>query len=273
MRNNEDRFNPAPVEQQSAVPGLQYVVPTELVDLPSKGKFYPQDHPLHEKEFIEIKHMTTKEEDILSSTSLIEKGVVLDYLLRSIIVDKNIDPKSLLPGDQNAIYLSARVNAYGGDYSFSFTCDVCGKSNKVDHNLTDVKNKELPEDSLFEDGHIKFVLEKSNITLTLKQLSAGDIELIEKENNKNKSRGVAQGATTSLLLSIIHSINGEINDKGLKFVNIIESLPSRDVRQIKKVYAETKPDVDFVVELNCKSCGSSKEGNVPITTNFFWPDA
>ena len=55
MRNNEDRFNPAPVEQQSAVPGLQYVVPTELVDLPSKGKFYPQNHPLHEKEFIEIK--------------------------------------------------------------------------------------------------------------------------------------------------------------------------------------------------------------------------
>ena len=143
MRNNEDRFNSANAPEQAPAAGLQYIVPTEVVELPSKGLFYPENHPLHRKDFIEIKHMTTKEEDILTSTSLIEKGLVLDYLLKSIIVNKEIDTKSLLPGDQNAIYLSARISAYGGDYSFNFTCDACGKLNKVDYDLENVKNKEL----------------------------------------------------------------------------------------------------------------------------------
>tara|TARA_R100000234_G_C4998127_1_gene178972 strand:+ start:1511 stop:2332 length:822 start_codon:yes stop_codon:yes gene_type:complete len=273
MRNNEDRFNPVSAPQQAPATGLQYVVPTEVVELPSKGLFYPEGHPLHEKGFIEIKHMTTKEEDILTSTSLIEKGIVLDYLLKSIIIDKEIDPKSLLPGDQNAIYLSARLNAYGSDYSFNFTCDACGKLNKVDYNLENVENKKLPEDSSIQNGLISLILEKSNFTVKLKQLSAKDAELMEKQNKKNKSMGVARGTTTSLLLSIIYSINDEINDGSLKFINVIESLPSKDVRQIKKTYLDTKPDVDFAVELKCSSCGNSKEGNVPITARFFWPDA
>ncbi len=273
MRNNEDRFNPASAPQQAPVTGLQYVVPTEIVELPSKGLFYPQGHPLYEKEFIEIKHMTTKEEDILSSTSLIEKGLVLDYLLRSIIIDKEIDPKTLLPGDQNAIFLSARISAYGGDYSFNFTCDACGKQNKVDYDLENVVNKELPENNLLENGLIKIVLEKSNLLVKLKQLSSNQIDLMEKQNKKNASMGVGQGPTTSMLLGIIHSINGEVNDGSVKFINIIESLPSKDVRQIKKTFAEAKPDVDFFVELKCSFCGNTKEGNVPITANFFWPDA
>ena len=273
MRNNEDRFNSMAAPQQMPSSGLHYVVPTEIVDLPSKGLFYPEGHPLHEKDFIEIKHMTTKEEDILTSTSLIEKGLVLERLLKSIIVDPQIDPKSLLPGDQNAIYLNARINAYGGEYNFNFTCDACGKSNKVDYDLENVKNKKLLEGHLIENGLIKIDLEKSNLVVKLKQLNSHDLDFIEKENKKNESRGTAHGATTSLLLSIIHSINDEVNDYSLKFINIIESLPSKDVRQIKKVYTEAKPDVDFFVELKCAHCGNLKEGNVPITANFFWPDA
>ena len=273
MRNNEDRFSPGTVQQQQPVSGLQYIVPTEIVELPSKGLFYPKEHPLHNKEYIEIKHMTTKEEDILSSTSLIEKGLVLDYLLKSIIIDKEIDSKSLLPGDQNAIYLSARLNAYGGDYSFTYKCENCGKVNKVDYDLQNVNNKKLPEGNLFEDGLIKLTLEKSSLVVKLKQLSAADAEIMDKQNEKNESMGVSRGATTSLLLYIIHSINGELNDGSLKFINAIESLPSKDVRQIKKTYLDTKPDVDFSIELECSSCGSLKEGNVPITANFFWPDA
>ena len=98
----------------------------------------------------------------MSSTSLIQKGVVLDYLLRSIILDKKIDPKSLLPGDQNAIYLSARVNAYGKDYAFTYTCDNCGRVSKVNYNLENAKNREIDYNQLTQDGLIECVLEKSN---------------------------------------------------------------------------------------------------------------
>ena len=44
--------------------------PSEVIDLPSEGKLYPKDSPLSEGK-VEIKYMTAKEEDILTSQNLI----------------------------------------------------------------------------------------------------------------------------------------------------------------------------------------------------------
>ena len=46
---------------------FSFVAPTEFVQLPSEGRYYSIDHPLHNRETIEIKQMTAKEEDILTS--------------------------------------------------------------------------------------------------------------------------------------------------------------------------------------------------------------
>ena len=101
MRNNQNRLGAQQeaAAAQAPVTGLTFEVPTEFVELPSRGKFYSPDHPLHNQKTIEIKLMTTKEEDILSSTALIKEGVMIDRLLESIIVP-NIDPKTLLVGDK-----------------------------------------------------------------------------------------------------------------------------------------------------------------------------
>ena len=106
MRDNRDRFGPAAIDNgtnpAAAVSGLGFVVPTEFVELPSKGKFYPDEHPLHKQETVEIKYMTAKEEDILASSTLIKKGLVIDRLLDNILVP-DIDPTTLLVGDRSAI--------------------------------------------------------------------------------------------------------------------------------------------------------------------------
>ena len=52
------------------MPKEQPKFPTEVVDLPSKGLLYPEGHPLS-KGTIEMKYMTAKEEDILTSQNLI----------------------------------------------------------------------------------------------------------------------------------------------------------------------------------------------------------
>jgi hypothetical protein len=89
--------------------GFSFVVPTEFIDLPSEGKFYPEGHPLHGQTTLEIKQMTAKEEDLLTSRALLKKGIALDRLLSSVIVNKSIDPNSLLVGDRNAILIATRV--------------------------------------------------------------------------------------------------------------------------------------------------------------------
>ena len=62
----------------------KFSLPTETVELPSKGLLYPEDSPLSSGT-IEMKYMTAKEEDILSNTNYIFKGTVMDKLLQSLI--------------------------------------------------------------------------------------------------------------------------------------------------------------------------------------------
>ena len=269
MRNNEDRFaampagsTPMPMNAST----LDFVVPTDLVELPSKGVFYPQDHPLHGKEFVEIKHMTAKEEDILTSGPLIEKGVVLDYLLKSLLIDKSINPASLLPGDQNAIYVSARVNAYGPEYSFNYTCENCGNKFIASVDLSDLKNTEFDENLINDDGTTTIFLEKTQKKVRLRHFTSHINSLMEKEVSQN-----TYGATIIFLKYAIVSIDDISNDGSLRIMNFLENLPSKDVTAIKKFYSNNRPDVDFKATLVCNNCGHSKEGNVPITANFFWP--
>ena len=98
----------------------EYKFPTEIVDLPSKGHFYVQGHPLSSGK-VEIKYMTAKEEDILTSQNLIQQGTVIEKLLQSLIVDKSVKVDDMLIGDKNAIMGAARILGYGKDYQFTYT--------------------------------------------------------------------------------------------------------------------------------------------------------
>jgi len=269
MRNNEDRFGAVPPESAPMpmnASTLDFVVPTDLVELPSKGLFYPPDHPLHRKEFVEIKHMTAKEEDILTSGPLIEKGVVLDYLLKSLLIDKSINPASLLPGDQNAIYVSARINAYGPEYSFNYTCENCGNKFTTEIDLSELKTIQIDQNLINDDGTATVFLEKTQKKVKLRQFTSYLNSLMEKEASQ-----AIYGVTVVFLKYAILYIDDVVNDGSLKIMNFLENLPSKDVAAIKSFYSNNRPDIDFKASLTCNKCGHSKEGNVPITANFFWP--
>ena len=55
----------------------KFKIPTETVDLPSKGLLYPKDSLLA-KGVLEMKYMTAKEEDILTNQNYITKGTVIE---------------------------------------------------------------------------------------------------------------------------------------------------------------------------------------------------
>ena len=87
MRNNEERLGTKDDQSSpSTLSPLEFVSPTSFVKLPSRGSYYPEGHPLHNQETIEIKEMTAKEEDILTSKALLEQGVAIDRLLGSLLI-------------------------------------------------------------------------------------------------------------------------------------------------------------------------------------------
>ena len=102
----------------------EHKFPTEVIDLPSQGKVYSKDSPLAEGK-IELKYMTTREEDILMSQNLIKKGVVIDKLLDSLIVTKGVNQNNLIVGDKNAVLVAARITGYGEEYKTKTQCPAC----------------------------------------------------------------------------------------------------------------------------------------------------
>ena len=52
-------------------------IPSEIVQLVTRGKVYPKDHPLRSGT-IEMRYMTAYDEDILTNPSYLREGVILD---------------------------------------------------------------------------------------------------------------------------------------------------------------------------------------------------
>jgi hypothetical protein len=237
--------------------------PTEIVDLPSKGLLYPEEHPLASGT-VEMKYMTAKEEDILTNQSFIERGVVIDKLLQSLIVTKfNYD--DLLVGDKNAILIAARILGYGKDYEFNYQ----GEKENVDLSL--VNNKQFDE-SLFAARKNEFTYElpATGNVITFKLLTHGDEQKIQQEvKGLKKINKDASPELSTRLKHMITSVNGATDSKSIRdFVD--NHFLARDSRAFRKHVSEFQPDVDlkFYPE-------NGPEGGVdiPIGVNFLWPDA
>ena len=243
---------------------FDFIVPTEIVEIPSKGEFYAEGHPLHNVDNIEIKHMTAKEEDILSSTSLLKKGVAIDKMLQSVIINKNIKVDSLLLGDKNALLVHSRIFGYGADYETMIVCPFCDGQHNYTFDLSELDSKEieLPK-SVERTEQNTFVIDlpKSGMVVEFRLLTSKD----EKELSKKKT-----GGSLDLLKRVILSIN-EQTDR-IYVNNALQSMPILDTSILKKAYAKTMPDINMSQEVECTLCGEISEMGVPLDANFFWPN-
>jgi hypothetical protein len=242
--------------------------PTEVVDLPSKGYYYPEANPLSSGT-IEIKYMTAREEDILTSQNLIQKGIVLDKLLESLIVDKKISSDSMLIGDKNALFIAARVLAYGKEYTFDYT-DNQGQSKEHTFDLTKLKDKKI-DFSKHEKGKnlFSFKLPQSERTIEFKLLTDGDEREVGKEVEalSKVSGGVTKEVTTRFKKMVV-SVD-ENSERA--FVNnfVDNEFFTQDSQAFRSHYQEITPDIDMDIVID--DGGEEVELTVPMTVRFFWP--
>jgi len=239
--------------------------PTEEVTLPSKGLLYPSENPLS-KGVIEIKYMTAKEEDILTNQNYIQKGTVIDKLLKSLIVTP-IDYNDLLTGDKNAILIAARILGYGANYEFKYQ----DKDASVD--LSELEDKELDE-SLITEGKnaFDFTLPFSKKSITFKLLTQADDTKIQNElKGLKKIDKNANPENTTRLKHTILSVDGDSTPKTIReFVD--NQLLARDAREFRKYITHVSPDVDLNVNLTFNDGETVENVSLPIGVNFFWPD-
>jgi len=274
MRDNQSRTGqnrPVPASPAATQSNLAYVVPTEFVELPSRGRFYPEDHPLHGQETVEIKYMTAKEEDILSSAALLKKGLAIERLLENLIV-VDVNPADLLLGDRNAIMIAARISSYGRAYKVKGPCPNC--ETKIE-NVFDLKDATLNEkcfDHEFLDEHsVRFdeeqktfaiMLPVSNIEVSVRMLIGKDeTELVGADEDKS---------VTSLLSAFISSVAGDHSQKAVSF--FAENMPAADSKFLRDLYSSLNPNLDLRQQFICPACFHKQETEVPLTAEFFWPE-
>jgi hypothetical protein len=243
---------------------MEFKLPTETIELPSKGLLYPEGHPLASGT-VEMKYMTAKEEDILTNQNYIKNGTVIDKLLKSLLVTE-FNYNDLLVGDKNAIMIAARILSYGKDYPVNFN----GEQVDVDLSLLDAKEHVVE----FSRGVNEFTvkLPKAGSEVTFKLLTHGDELAIDNEVKglqKINKNNIAE--VTTRLKHMIVAIDGTRERADVrKFVD--GYLLAQDARAIREEYMRVNPDIDLSFTYTYED-GSEEEVALPIGLNFFWPDA
>ena len=278
-RNNLERSG-APSPDTSAPPPaaspLDFVSPTEFVELPSRGIGYPDGHPLKGEEVIEIKFMTAKDEDILTSQTLLKKGIALERFMQNIIVG-DIDTKSLLVGDRNAIVVAARASGYGNIYETSVICPACAERQEESYDISKPQVHECAwtegNETIRKTDSGTFIVRTpmTNFDIELRLLNGKDeLELAQINTGKRKKK-MTESLMTDQFKRMIVSISG-YDDK--QIINkYVDRMPAQDSRFLRSVYKTVCPNIRIVKDFTCNSCGHQQELEVPFGADFFWPDA
>jgi hypothetical protein len=248
-------------------------IPQEIVPLPSSGKVYPRDSSFYGAETVEIKAMTAREEDILTSRALLKKGTVITELIKSCIVDRSLNPLDLLSGDRNALMVAIRITGYGPEYSVELECTECNVKSPHVFNLGALPIKRLDIDPVTPGTNLfEFKLPRSGKVVKFKFMTGRDEEEIMVMNERQKKLGQTNesNVTTNLLYSLT-SIDG-IEDRG-KIAAFVRNMPAMDSLALRNYIRDNEPGIIMKQETSCNSCGHEEEVSMPLGVTFLWPSS
>lgn len=249
--------------------------PTEIISLPSQGKVYAETNPLSSGQ-IEMKYMTAREEDILTSQNLIKQGVVLDKLMQSLIVSP-INFNDLIIGDKNAIMIASRILGYGKDYESELECPSCKESTKITIDLTTLPEKFISEEAeMIAPNQFKYILPQSKRVITFKFLTHGDEKKVGYElegQKKNQKKDSVNKELTTRLKHTITSVDGNTDKQYIS--NFIDNeFLAIDSKSFRSYVKQIAPNQNFEIYFECPHCSHVEEAlTFNIDTNFFWPKA
>lgn len=244
-------------------------VPFDEISIPSRGIFYKD-----KKETFLVKYVTAKEENLLTSPTLIDSGRALEMLMSSCLLDWSGNIDKLLVGDRDAFMVYLRSTSYGDKVTFDFKCGNCNSETQTSFNLSELEMKEIkeqPDENLeyqFTMPTMKIKGEKIIVKFRPKTLAdeRNIIKTVEKESKKIGDLKLENRIAVTYR-SQITSING-IKDKGF-IRKVIKAMSLSDSAKLRSQMDSVEPGVDNTIHTTCPSCGHVASNKIPIDTNFF----
>ncbi len=240
------------------------VISYEMIKLPSEGLLY--EHKIGE---VAVEYMTSKDEDLLTTPSLIENGTALDILLKRKIKTNGIVVADLLPGDRNAILLFLRISSYGNDYTVDVPDPRSGVAFETEVDLTKLEYKDFNEKP-DELGHFSVNIPMRKKLVKFRLISSGeDVTIFKtaKEVQEAYNHEFSEYNTMKLKAHIVSIDENSSRDYINRFV---DAMPARDAMTIRKKILEVQPDVGMTYEFMAPD-GFKFESNLQIGLDFFFP--
>lgn len=259
--------------------GISFVVPKEIVRLPSGGMFYSSDSPVNGLQEVEVKAVTAAEEDILINESYIDKGIVFEKLIDSILMTPGITADDLIDCDKMAILVSARKTGYGDTIVVPSICESCGHQHEAEISLQSILDSNsastnIPESVEGEWEYLKnsntflFTLPTTGLDVHIKILSKNEIESLEQSRKQKIRLNLPFNETLEFLRACIVSVNDVVDMTSIN--KLVEVLPAADARKIRKVHNMNVPKMNMTEEVACPSCNSLQKEDVPFSLGWFW---
>ena len=252
---------------------LEFVRPTSLVSLPSGGRFYPEGHPLCGVGEIEVRHMTTAEEDILTSRVLLKKGVAIDKFLEKLI-QAPVHPNDLLLGDKSALIIQTRIDGYGSEYTTQVACPACQARlthtfDLSEYQLVEGADTDSVEGVSTTDRNTFIISLENGWEVEVRALTGHDEKQMTKAMNQRSKAGLGESGIQEQLRKMIVSISGHTDAGTIN--KAVQHMTGKQSRKIRDTYSKIIPNIDLKQEITCHECLSTSEMEVPLTSDFFWP--
>lgn len=243
-------------------------IPVEEIPLPSKGCTY--GGVLSGAETVQIRAMTTREEDILTSKALIKNGTVISELIDSCLINKDVKSRGLLVGDRTALLVAIRATGYGTDYEANLTCSHC--DHKFEWNF-DLGALEIMPIKIapVKAGTNEFAFTlPSGKNITFKFMTGTDEEtaIIAKESLKKLGTKIENNVSTSLQ-TLLLSIDGDYDRKRVN--EFVRMMPVKDSKALRAYIRENEPGIKLEQMVRCPECDSEEEVQIPMGPQFLWP--
>ena len=245
----------------------EYKFPVETIDLPSEGKVYPASSPLATGK-LDVKYMTAREEDILTSTNIRAAGSALEQVINNLIATPGVKMADLVPGDIEAIIVGCRILAYGKDYPVELGCTTCGQKFTTVVDVSKLKLKHITEP--VKDGKFSTVL-PTGVEVVVRVLTRAQLQKVQEEVEHTKKLENIERDITILHRHMLVSVDGDTSFGKLKTFS--ENMLARDSLALRKFVKKILPGVDYTITCTCTHCGANVEGGMPMGADFFWPEA
>ena len=246
-------------------------VPFDEITIPSRGIFYD-----NKKSTFLVKYITAKEENLLTSPTLIDSGKAIEMLMSSCLLDWEGEVENLLIGDRDAFMVYLRSTSYGDKVSFKYVCPNCKKESETSFNLSSLEMKEFHSEDLPDENH-QYTFKMPNMKLNGEEVivkfrpktlkDEKQIKKIVSEEFKVVGGQKIENVIEATYRNQIISINGGTDQVFIR--KVIKNMPIKDSYKLREYMERVEPGIDNVIKSECNFCNHVSYSKIPIDYDFF----